>query len=137
MMFGEATPTPNQFMGFWLSLGLATSVATSVVTLIIMIAGKKQKREVSFEFTPASKSEFDAMVQKNEVEHTVMHGRITKFENNCAAHMAHVNEVWSEKLDAKLAEIARDAKEDRGLLHDRINEVLVKVSELRGKITKL
>ena len=53
------TPEPHSFLQFWIIIGFIALVIGQIVGLGIMISNRRQRREVSFEFTPASKIEFD------------------------------------------------------------------------------
>lgn len=64
-----AAPEANHLLQFWLILSLTFSTLVSAATFIVMLANRKQKREVNFAVELASKAEFDRHVEKNEREH--------------------------------------------------------------------
>ena len=53
------TPDATHFLQFWLTIALIVSVLSGIASMFAAFGGRKQKREVSFTFTPASKEEFD------------------------------------------------------------------------------
>lgn len=55
----SATPEPNSFLQFWVIIGFIAMVVGQIISIIVMLANRKQQREVSFLFEPASKKEFD------------------------------------------------------------------------------
>ena len=65
MLASAPAPDGNSFLNWWLALGLVVSVLGNIATpiIILVINARKQKREVSFTFEPASKQEFDKHVQ--------------------------------------------------------------------------
>lgn len=103
-------PTPFEITSLILTIGM---FAVAVVALVI--AGRKQKNEVTFGFTPASKDEFDRHVAHNTHEHMNIFSKIGGAERG---------------MDAKLKEVIKEGNESREKLHDRINELLPKVGEL-------
>lgn len=121
--FAEAAPNANNFMGLWLSLNLIGSVVVSVVSIATFFSNRKQKREVSFSFEPASKDEFMAHVERNEREHENMFKKIGGVERGAA-----------ESLDRKLSALQASAETGREKLHNRITEILTAVSEVKGEI---
>lgn len=121
LIFAEAAPTAAQWNGFYVVATALVVVAANVTA--IWAALRKQKREIHFGFEPASKVEFETMVKRNEREH-----------ENLFSKIGGVERGQSAKLDAKFAELSKDAHDGREKIHDRINVVLKAVSRLEGKI---
>ena len=86
-----------------------------------IFSGKK-KREVSFEFTPADKEEFQNHVEWDRREHENLYKKISGVERGAA-----------DRLDQRLAEMQRSALEGREKLHKRINTISVGVARLCGR----
>jgi hypothetical protein len=86
----------------------------------------KQKREVSFMETPATKKEFDEHVAWNRREHENLFSKIGGVERGVTA-----------RIESRLDGMQRDAHEGREKLHDRINEVLAEVSKLSGTVEEM
>ncbi len=86
-----------------------------------IFAGKK-KREVSFEFTPANKEEFQDHLDWDRREHENLFRKISGVERGAA-----------DRLDHRLAEMQRSAEEGREKLHKRINTISVGVARLCGR----
>lgn len=123
MIFADATPNANSYLQFWLSLSLIASVGASLLAVVGYFSNRKQKREVSFSFEPASKEEFMAHVERNEREHENIFKKIGGVERGAM-----------ERLDAKFAAMQTSAEAGREKIHGRINEVLAAVSELKGEL---
>lgn len=93
--------------------GLLALVISIIANFILVLdRNKAQKREIIFAGTPVDKKEFDQ--------------RITRIEDN-------TDRIW-EKMEADKAEILKTGEERAGKTHDRINEVLAAVAELRGQV---
>lgn len=114
-MFGEIQLDAQTLAGFLASLMFVIVLIEKVNKMF----GKKdiEKREISFSETYASKAEL-----------TEVRGQVVKLE----AKIEHQTEMIRCEMKDDKTEILR-AGEDRAVkLHDRINLVLEKVSELRG-----
>ena len=72
------------------------------------------------------KQEFDLFAETNRREHENLFSKIGGVERGARVH-----------LDGKLDAMQRSSEEGRDKLHDRINEVLAAVSELRGTVNEL
>jgi len=104
------SPTPAE-IGTWVNVGmLFLNGAVAIVT--ILSVNRKARREVTFAFEPASKEEFDKVV------------------DTIKSDMASLREQMRQDRD-----VAQAAQEKRTIaLHERINQILAAVSELRGRI---
>jgi hypothetical protein len=123
-LIGEAAaPTPAQFSAFWFVLAFMATVAANIAAVIAV--ARKQKREVTFGFEPASKVEFTKYVDQNQREHENLFSKIGGVERGAMA-----------RLDQRFETIQSKAEEGREKLHDRINEILGEVRELRGEVRK-
>jgi len=131
------TPEPNSFLQLWLAVGFIAVVISNIVLVVNGLLNRKQKREVSFSETPASKAEFDKHVEWNRREHENLHGRITNVASDCPARMDGLNRDWNKTLDDKITRLISADNAGREKLHDRINEVLEAVSELRGRMDEI
>lgn len=77
MIFADATPPdPNAFLQFWLIIGFLASIFSNIVVAVVVLIGRKQKREVSFTFDAASKEEFVKHVEDNDKQRGLLHKRI-------------------------------------------------------------
>lgn len=104
----------------WLTIICSVgSLAVSVVIMIVVLANKSQKREVSFSFEPASKVEFEKHIAENKREHEKFTSNITKAE---------------EKAEAKLGEAIASGNVSREKLHNRINDLMSAIARLEGKL---
>lgn len=131
MIIAQALPDPNHF----------ASVGWVCVILVAVITGLNQgigffrslkdnppPAEVARESaaTFATKTEFNQHVEWNRREH-----------ENLFAKVGGVERGVAERLGSRLTEIEHKADASREKLHDRINEILASVSEVRGILSKL
>jgi hypothetical protein len=132
MIFAAATPEA----GFLLNLIVAVNVAA-------VFGLKKQKREINWAFEPASKREFDEHVRASKKD----------FDEHVRANEAAMEQITKEasarrqliysKIEQSEARVMqaiealrKENKDDTACVHDRVNDVLKAVSELRGRILK-
>lgn len=74
----------------------------------------------------ATKTEVKDLREGNEAQHRDIFAKMGGIERGVTA-----------RIEARLSEMQRDSNEGRDKLHDRINEVLAVVSELRGTVNEL
>jgi biopolymer transport protein ExbB/TolQ len=137
-----ATPDATHFMQFVLSVGLVLSVVVNVVALFKL--GKTQKREVSFSFEPASKKEFDEHVQANRREfdeHVKANERMFEEIGKDASHRRQFIYDKIDKTEGKvmaaLGELRRENMTETKAMHERVNQVLKEISEVRGEMKRM
>lgn len=95
MMLAEATNSDVITWGFIL-------VITTILANIAVIVGtrRKQKREVSFEFTPASKEEFDKHIESNKEEHDQLFSKMGGMERGLRGEFSNeIKVVRSEMVE--------------------------------------
>src|SRR5687767_7356399 len=100
------TPDPKMFTELWVIAAFLLGVAVNVVALVMV--GRKQKREVSFSFEPASKEDFEAHIAQNQREHENLFSKIGGVERGI-----------SQRLDEKLSSMQDKAEVGREKLHER------------------
>lgn len=132
MMFAQTSPTPATVYEFVMLFALVASIAGNIA--MVLSARKVQKREVNFGFIPAAKAEFDKHVEENKREHENLFSKIGGVERGQTARMDAVSEQWRTLVDKKMGELLRSNDEGRQRLHERIDEILGAVSELRGEM---
>jgi len=135
MIIAAAEPEAGAFLQFWVIIAFLAGIAANIVT-VLMVA-RRQKREVSFTFEPASKVEFERHIENNRQEHAQMFAKIGGIERGANEKIERLNEILMERLDAKFTEAARQDRESREKIHDRINQVLAAVSRLEGRLNNL
>ena len=129
-----ATPEPQAFLQFWVIAAFLLGIAVNIVTVIKL--ARTQKREVSFTFIPASKDEFDKHVQANVREHENIFSRLNGMDRGCAQRMDELSKSVHSRIDTRLDTMMREDREARAKVHERINQVLTAVSELKGKVER-
>jgi hypothetical protein len=114
-MNGTPTPEPNSFLQFWIIIGFIGQI----VTIVVMLSNRKQKREVNFAFTPASKAEHDQ--------------HVTETANNFQAvrtEMAADRKANEIHASQRSQTIFRELKDNRERLEDQISNLDKKVAGL-------
>ena len=123
MLFAQIEHVNAESLKTWILIAAAVLV---IAVQVRELVGTKKRREVSFEETPARKTEFDQHVDWNRREH-----------ENLFSKIAGVERGVTDRLGAKLVDLEHKAETSRDKLHDRVNDVLSAVSELRGKLEEM
>jgi hypothetical protein len=83
LLADAATPNANTV---WLVILVLAGLGGNIATIVAVFQGsKKQKREVSFEFVPASKEEFDEQKQHCTRRHAELFAGIERIEKATSA----------------------------------------------------
>lgn len=137
IMFATLTsPTPGDMAAFLGCLFFLVAGANQVMKFLDRNKDKPPASDVRAElvekFTP--KDVFHAHVAQNLREHENMFSKLGGVERGATARMDALSKEWRAFVDAKFSEMATADNSGREKLHDRINEILSEVSELRGEI---
>lgn len=116
-MIAAATPDAGAFLNFWVVLAFLFGIAANVVTVIAV--ARKQKREVSFSFEPASKQDFDRHLARYSSDQQTLDRRIDGLDRTLKKH-----------IDEKVGGLAASAEDGRERLKDKIDGVAEKVAGL-------
>lgn len=118
MMFADATPDANSFLQFWLILSLIFSTLVSIGTFAVMVLNRKQKREVSFEFTPASKEEHDEHVAETKATFDAIRKELKEDRHDNQVHASTRSasiykqiENTRVELEKKIQSVADDVRD--------------------------
>jgi hypothetical protein len=106
-LLAQATNNNSDIITWGIILTL-TTVAANIVAVVLAFSNRKQKREVSFGFVPASKEEFDKHLAENHAEFT----RIRE----------------AREKDAEMA------GQSRKRLYDKMDDIETQISEMPGRI---
>jgi hypothetical protein len=117
MTLAEVAPSGNQWNGFWAVVAFLSGIAMNLVT--VWAFTRKQKREVTFGFTPASKEEFDKQAAANEMVHRDLFSKIGGVERGA-----------KKEMEEKANGLREERREDMRTIHHEINEVGKKVAGL-------
>lgn len=115
-------------LGEWLVIGAAVLVIVQIGWGFLdrVRGGPMEKREVSFA---------EEFVTKQEMKQA--HGRIERERKEVNDEIAKVRQDMrdsNDKLGDALRDLRLEIKQDNKGVHDRINEILEAVSELRGRV---
>lgn len=117
MFVAQASPDPVIAWNVVLTFLILVTLAATIVGLVR--GNRAQKREVTFGFEPASKSEFDALAAENSRVHDQLFSKIST-----------VGRLADEKLEERMKEVHAERREDIRTLHQEINDVGKKVAGL-------
>ena len=124
-MLADIEPSSAAISQFWIVAGFFLSIAASgtaiVVSIIMVASNKKQRREVTFGFEPASKDEFEKHLAWDRQEHRDLFSKIGGVERGA-----------QNKLEAAIA----SGNVSREKLHGRINDLMSAIARLEGKLER-
>jgi signal transduction histidine kinase len=126
-------PNPPSADAIWMVLVALFSLGGNLATIGLWLAARKRREaevypqplQVQAAEKPPTQQEFQAHVDWNLREHENLFRKIGGVER------AHV-----ERMDQKFSELQRHAEVAREKLHERINEILGEVRELKGELKK-
>jgi hypothetical protein len=107
----EANPDPNIAWNVILTIGVLVAIGANVFALFK--SNNLQKRQVSFEFEPASKEEFDKHVTANKGDHDNIFSKLGGVERGLRGEFStELKVVRSEMVEAarQLAALSNNAE---------------------------
>jgi hypothetical protein len=132
LTLAQATPDANTV---WIVIIALASVGANLATIIAVFSARgKQKREISWGFEPASKTEFEKHVEVNRREHENLFSKLGGMERGATTRMDLISSEWREFVETKFGELQESNKTGHEKLHQRINRVTVGVARLCGKM---
>jgi len=119
------TPVPeaNSFLQFWIIVGFIAVIGMNVVSLIIALANRKQRREVSFTETPASKKEFDVHVIETRSALTAVRAEMAADRQSNQVHASRRSETLFSKMENTRTELDAKIEETRRELSEKIDDM--------------
>ena len=128
IILAQAEGVPSEYIKN-AALVVAGAAATAYYVKVLFW-GEAPKTPQPFEVRAAKdyvhKEEFNTLVQSNETAHRDFFSKLGGVERGSRA-----------QLETKFEAIQRSQEEGREKLHDRINDVLEAVSELRGTVNEM
>lgn len=98
-IIAQATTNNSDIITWGIILTL-TTIAGNVATVIALLVNRKQKREVSFGFVPASKEEFDDHRMNNKEEHDQLFSKLGGVERGLRGEFSNeIKTVRSEMTE--------------------------------------
>ena len=125
MILADIQPNPTAATTGEIVLYVAFFIGllVNIVTIYALLSNRKERREVSWAFEPASKQEFVAHVAWDNREQEKIWQRINGVESDAI-----------DRLDQKLTGMESAATEERRRLHVRIDEISKAVGRIEGKL---
>lgn len=123
MILAQANPVPeaNSLLQFWLILSLTFSTLTTIGTFVVMISNRKQKREVSFTETPASKKEFDNHVAETRASFTAVRNELAADRQTNQVHASQRSQTLFSKMESTRTELDTKIEDTRRELSEKID----------------
>jgi hypothetical protein len=126
-MFAQVNPDPDTAWNVILTIGLVLNML--VAGLAVANSRKSQRREVSFGFEPASKENFDRLVEDNEVEHRDMFARIGGVDRGNSAKISQEITLVHNRVNA-LEKSVGGLEMSAELTNQRLSQIDSKIDRL-------
>ena len=110
-------------MQFWLSVGLIAVVVSNIVAIVIGLANRKQRREVSFTETPASKREFDQHVSETHDNFVQVRSELKADRHENQIHASSRSSALYQKVEDVRKELDNKLTETRAELASKIDDM--------------
>lgn len=117
----SAAPNPEHLLQFWLILSLTFSTLVSVGTFVVLISNRKQRREISFTETPASKKEFDNHVAETRVNFTAVRAELAADRHTNQVHASERSKTLFHKMESTRTELDTKIEDTRRELSEKID----------------
>ena len=118
MMLAEIT---NSDVVTWQIVFTMTTIAANIA--IIIGTRQKQKREVSFEFTPASKEEFDAHTESTRENFAALRTEQKQDRHDNQVHASQRSTTLFNKVESIRTELDSKIEDTRRELMTKIDDV--------------
>lgn len=119
----QSAPDANHLLQFWLILSLTFSTLVSIGSLVMMFANRKQRREVSFAETPASKREFDQFTATTNANFVAVRNEMAEDRKQNQVHASERSRTLFGKMEDTRTELDAKIEETRRELSERIDSV--------------
>jgi DNA anti-recombination protein RmuC len=117
-------------------LTMAAVIIGQALVIWVTLLNRKQRREVSFEFTPASREELEKLAARNQSEHDMMSARITRIESEMMRRVESLGRELREAIESVRTELADQMNKSRERTVEQLNEIVRAVGELEGMLRK-
>jgi hypothetical protein len=120
MMLAQLEPVAAEHLKDWM---LVFAGLVAIVYYVKEILGGKKRREVSFEFEPVSKDEFDRHVRETKAHCDTLHGGILEARHQTEAHASARNKTIFDKIESIRKELDIKLEDTRRELSAKIDEM--------------
>lgn len=123
MILAQAAPNPSAFSEFWIIVAFLAAIAANLVTVIVLLANRKQKREVSFTEEPASKREFDAHCKVTHDNFEQVRAEMKEDRQENQVHASARSQTIFNKIELIRTELDTKIDDTRRELTEQIRDV--------------
>lgn len=116
------TPDATHFLQFWLIIALIISVVSGLASIVTAFSGRKQRREVSFPFNPASKEEFDQFTATTNTNFVQIRDEMKRDRESNQIHASERQKTLFIEIKATRNELLERTDAIRVELSDKIDE---------------
>lgn len=121
----------------WLAcLAIVLVIGLLIVKVAREVRGRPMAGEVRSEALEryTQKAEFAEHVEWNRREHENLYSKIGGVERGSIARMDDISKEWRQFVEAGMRDLVASNNTGREKLHDRINQILREVGEIRGEL---
>lgn len=115
------TPEANSFLQFWIIILFVAQIISLIVGIAVAASNRKQRREVSFTETPASKKEFDNHVTETRANFTAVRNELAADRQTNQVHASRRSETLFTKMENTRSELDTKIEDTRRELSEKID----------------
>lgn len=116
-------PNPDPNIAWQVILTIGVLVAIGVNLLTAFRTNRAQKREVSFEFTPASKEEFDNHVTETRANFSAVRAELAADRQANQVHASQRSQTLFSKMENTRSELDAKIEDTRRELSEKIDDM--------------
>lgn len=123
------TPTPeaNSFLQFWIIVGFIAVIVGQIISIVVSLVNRKQRREVSFTETPASKKEFDQFTAATNANFVSIRAEMASDRKDNQVHASQRSQTLFNQMEKTRTELDTKIEETRRELSDKIDGMETRV----------
>lgn len=127
-------PEAGGFLQFWIILIFLANGVSLVVSIVMALANRKQRREVTFGFDPASKEEFTMHKTECQADRAALRAEMITDRRNNETHASSRSKTLYDKIDAVRLELTEKNEELRGEMQRNFQDTERALGRIEGKL---
>lgn len=130
----QATPEPHAFLQFWIIIAFIAMVVGQIISIVVSLANRKQQREVTFTFKPASKEEFDAHAADCRHERAALRAEIKAEREANQVHGSERSRTLFNQIEKVRVELTESQKELAAEMQRNFQDTDRALGRIEGKL---
>lgn len=129
-----ATPEPQAFLQFWIIVAFIAMVVGQIISIVVSLANRKQQREVTFSFEPASKKEFDECALRCRSETLALRAELARDRESNQVHGSERSKTLFQQIEKVRVELMGKNEELRADMQRNFQDTERALGRIEGKL---